>query len=105
MGIHGLENLTGAAEGYVIHVTEHNHDWVSEVSGLSLEAVAVLYARSVERGVVCTLNVKDKPLQPDVTSGTVIFTVYCSTCGERFDSHDGYGAAREMRDAHAKADH
>jgi hypothetical protein len=60
MGIRGIENLTGADQGYVVHVTEHNHQWVSEMTGLSMDDIALLYARSVEQGVVCTVNV-----QPD----------------------------------------
>lgn len=61
MGIRGIENLTGADQGYVIHVTETNHQWVSEMTGLSMDDIAVLYARSLERKVVCTINVANKP--------------------------------------------
>jgi hypothetical protein len=66
MGIRGIENLTNADQGYVVYVTENNHQWVSEMTGLSMEEVEVLYARSVERRVVCTINVVERPCGVDI---------------------------------------
>jgi hypothetical protein len=34
-----------------------------------------------------------------------MFKADCPLCPKVFESSDGYGAAREMRDAHVEADH
>lgn len=44
----------------IVHVTESNHQWVSEMTGASLEEVARRYEKSLEDGIVCTIAI-----QPD----------------------------------------
>lgn len=66
MGIRGIENITNDPQGCLVYVTEHNHQWASQMTGLSMEEIGALYARSVERGVVCTIDIIERPCGVDI---------------------------------------
>lgn len=40
-----------------------------------------------------------------MAGGIALYKADCPLCGAVFESEDGYGAAREQRDAHVHADH
>lgn len=61
MGIHGIENITKADEGFTVYITDDNHQWVSEMTGLSLDDIYVLWVRAKEQGTQASVNVAQKP--------------------------------------------
>jgi hypothetical protein len=59
MKLHGLEPKQPGTNGeFVVHVTETNHQWVSEMTHVPLERVKALYDKSVKDGVVCTIEAR-----------------------------------------------
>lgn len=57
MGIRGIENLTGAGKGATVYITEDNHQWVAEMTGMDLVDIQMLYTRSVEQGTPCSIDI------------------------------------------------